>query len=82
LWFNSNDHLPPHFHAERAGDWQVKVYFMRTKAEMVEVVYATRAKHPTQRELRDLLVQSETHRVALLKEFEAKVNVKGPGAKR
>ena len=82
LWFNSNDHLPPHFHAERLGDWEVKVHFMRDRSEMVEVVYTARPRHPSKRELRTLLEQSETHRVALLEEFEAKVNIKGPGAER
>jgi hypothetical protein len=48
---------------------------------MVEVVYTARPRHPSKRELRALLEQSETHRVALLEEFEAKVNVKGRGAK-
>lgn len=82
LWFNSNDHLPPHFHGERLGDWEIKVHFMRARSEMVEVVYTTRPRHPTKRELKELLLQSEKLRVALLKEFEDKVNVKAPGAKR
>lgn len=82
LWFNSNDHLPPHFHAERLGDWQIKVHFMRVQSEMVEVVYTARPRHPTKGELKELLLQAETHRVALLKEFDRKVNVKGPGSKR
>ena len=82
LWFNSNDHLPPHFHAERLGDWEIKVHFMRVRSEMVELVYTARPRHPTKRELRDLLLQSERHRVDLLKEFEDKVNVKSPGSRR
>jgi hypothetical protein len=82
LWFNSNDHLLPHFQSERLGDWEIKVHFMRARSEMVEVVYTTRPRHPTKRELKELLLQSEKLRVALLKEFEDKVNVKGPGARR
>lgn len=82
LWFNSNDRLPPHFHAERAGDWEVKVHFMRDRSEMIEVVYTCRSGHPTKKELKALLERSERHRVSLLEEFEAKVNVKGPGTKR
>lgn len=82
LWFNSNDHLPPHFHAERLGCWEIKVHFMRAASEMVEIVYTAYARRPSKSELKELLKQSERSRVALLKEFEAKVNVKGPGAKR
>jgi hypothetical protein len=22
VWFNSNDHLPPHFHVENEDDWE------------------------------------------------------------
>jgi hypothetical protein len=82
LWFNSDDHLPPHFHAEKCGDWQVKVHFMRARSEMVEVVYTRRPRHPTKGELRALLKQAEAHRLALFEEWEANVNVKSPGPSR
>ncbi|MEY4582270.1 MAG: hypothetical protein RL701_6973 [Pseudomonadota bacterium] len=82
LWFNSNDHLPPHFHAELSGDWHVKVHFMRDRSEMIEVVYTSRPRQPRGRDLKELLQQAEAHRVPLLREFEAKVSVKVPGAKR
>jgi hypothetical protein len=36
----SNDHEPPHFHARRAGEWEVKVHFLLEPAEMIEVVWA------------------------------------------
>ena len=26
LFFNSLDHLPPHFHARRRGEWEIRVY--------------------------------------------------------
>jgi hypothetical protein len=25
LFFNSLDHLPPHFHARRPGEWEIRV---------------------------------------------------------
>lgn len=28
LFFNSLDHLPPHFHARRPGEWEIRVYFL------------------------------------------------------
>ena len=29
LWFNSNDHLPPHFHVNKTGEWEIRIYFLR-----------------------------------------------------
>ena len=41
LWFYSNDHLPPHFHAKRKGQWEVRVNFLEsTPARMFSVVWA------------------------------------------
>jgi hypothetical protein len=28
LWFYSNDHEPPHFHAKRNGEWEMRVKFL------------------------------------------------------
>jgi hypothetical protein len=28
FWFNSSDHLPPHLHARRRGEWEVRIYFL------------------------------------------------------
>jgi len=38
LWFNSSDHLPPHFHARKPGEWEVRVYILVTTAE--ELAYS------------------------------------------
>jgi hypothetical protein len=67
--------LPPHFHAERADEWEVRVRFLRKRSEMKEIVYG----RPRQSELKKLLEQAEAHREELLREWEAKVNVKTPG---
>ena len=37
LWIWSEDHEPPHFNAQRSGQWQVKVYFVQAQNEMIEV---------------------------------------------
>jgi hypothetical protein len=37
-WFNSDDHLPPHFHAEKSGEWEVRVRFRLDPNEMIEVL--------------------------------------------
>jgi hypothetical protein len=54
LWFNSNDHLPPHLHAERPGAWEVRVHFLRERREMFDVVWSTLKNSPGKAELRPL----------------------------
>lgn len=46
LWFNSDDHLPPHFHAEKPGEWEVRVYFLRAAAEMFELSWSMATGDP------------------------------------
>lgn len=75
LWFNSHDHLPPHFHAERPGEWQVRVFFLREGDEMFEVVYSTRANRPSRADVKVLARESTGHRVALLAAWERVVLV-------
>lgn len=68
LWFWSNDHEPPHFHAKRRGEWEVKVNFLLPEAEMVELVWA--GKRPSQKTLRQLTSLAAQHRAALLAQWE------------
>jgi len=71
FWFWSNDHDPPHFHAKKIGEWEIKVYFAKAAAEMIEQVWG---KGPSGKVLRDLKKLVEDHRAELLAEWEAKVN--------
>ena len=32
LWFWFDDHIPPHFHVKKAGDWEIKVHVLETTA--------------------------------------------------
>ena len=82
LWFNSDDHLPPHFHAEKRGKWEVRVRFMREPEEMIDVVYSESQGRPSRSDLKELRRLAERHRAALLEEWEAKVGVKDPGPDR
>jgi hypothetical protein len=82
LWFNSDDHLPPHLHAEKSGEWEVRVYFLRDRAEMFDTKWTTRPGRPSRGELRDLAALVEGSRAALLAEWEQKVNVQMPGGER
>jgi Domain of unknown function (DUF4160) len=74
LWFYSNDHEPPHFHAKRRGEWEYKVNFMLPPDEMFELIRSTK-KAQLSRGDRKLLEQMvEQHRFEILREWEAKVN--------
>jgi hypothetical protein len=79
LWFNSADHKPSHFHAEKTGVWEVRVYFLRDPSEMVEKKWGD---DPKAAELKKLRTLAETHRLSLLEEWERKVSVKDPGPDR
>jgi hypothetical protein len=76
LWFNSADHKPPHFHAERPGVWEVRVYFLRDRSEMVEKKWGD---GPKRGKLKRLLTLAELKRADLLAEWERKVCIKDPG---
>jgi Domain of unknown function (DUF4160) len=69
IWFWSNDHEPPHFHAMRRGDWEVKVHFLFDASAMVELVWAE--KPPSKKVLRELTTLAERHRVELLQQWQA-----------
>jgi len=79
LWFNSADHKPPHFHAEKTAAWEVRVFFMRDPTEMVELIWGDEPKAADFKTLRKL---TAAHRVQLLEEWEQKVVVKDPGPDR
>lgn len=68
MWFWSHDHEPPHFHAKREGEWEVKVHFLRAAGEMIELVWADRK--PQSRIVRELARLAEEHRLELLEEWE------------
>ena len=68
LWFWSEDHEPPHFHAKRAGEWEVKLKFLLGPGEMIEFLWVD--KRPTSRALKELTRLAEEHRMALLEQWE------------
>ncbi|MEW4526950.1 DUF4160 domain-containing protein [Maioricimonas sp. JC845] len=69
IWFWSNDHEPPHFHAKRDGEWEVRVHFLLDPSEMIEVCWSRRP--PTSRTLKDLTALAEQHRERLLQQWES-----------
>ena len=68
IWFWSHDHEPPHFHAMRSGEWEVKVHFLFEPAEMIETVWAE--KKPSGKMLKSLTSLAQRHRVALFEQWE------------
>ena len=77
IWFWSNDHEPPHFHAKRNGEWEVKVCFMLDQSEMIEVE-AWSKKTPPKKTLKELTSNAENHRVDLLKQWQEIRDKEGP----
>jgi hypothetical protein len=68
IWFWSNDHEPPHFHVKRSGEWEVKVNFLLDRSEMIQFVWSK--KDPSKKLLKELTSLAESHRVALLEQWE------------
>lgn len=77
IWFNSKDHLPPHFHAEKKDEWEVRVMFMRDPPE-IEFAWGSA---PSGRDKKELLAAASKFRLELFDEWEKAVCVKEPGAK-
>ena len=76
LWFNSSDHLPPHFHARRAGEWELRVFFLLcTETHMdVSVKWIDRKRGVSRKHLEALQEGAVRFRVELLDEWEGKVD--------
>jgi len=85
-WFNSADHLPPHFHVEKPGEWEIKVVFRKDRSEMFETVWPKNPKRkgakPKPAELAHIAEKVEAHRAELLEQWEQVVNVTAPGPQR
>ena len=75
LWFYSNDHEPPHFHAKRRGQWEFKVLFLEAAEDMFELVGAAKKKQMSKADREFLQEMVEAHRFEILREWEQKVNL-------
>ncbi len=73
LWFWSADHEPPHFHAKKSGEWEVKVWFLLAPKQMIEV--ARSGKKPTANTIKKLCELTEQHRVELLDQWSEIHNI-------
>ena len=68
IWFWSNDHEPPHFHAKKSGEWEVKVHFLLPVEEMLELEWSVKTPHS--KTLKELCRLAEVHRASLLRQWE------------
>jgi len=73
LWFFSHDHLPPHFHAKRRGQWEVRVFFLEGSNKMFEVVWL-RGREVPRADIRLLEENVTAKRAEILEEWERKVH--------
>jgi hypothetical protein len=75
VYFNSSDHLPPHFHAGKPGEWGIRVYLQTTTSDFLDykVIWPLGGgpRAPVLKELRESVI---AHREDLLLEWERKVN--------
>jgi Domain of unknown function (DUF4160) len=72
-WFFSNGHLPPHFHAKRKGQWEIRVHFLESSAsEMFHVVWRKGEEIP-RIDTKLLEEKVAAHRAEILEEWERKV---------
>jgi hypothetical protein len=74
LWFYSNDHEPPHFHARRKGEWEYRVRFLESVNEMFELVSSMKKAQMSKADREKLRKMVETHRMEILQEWEQKVS--------
>ena len=81
LWFNSSDHLPPHFHARKPGSWEIRVFFLLCSDGHLESEkkWPPGRPSPRNREREAILRATLEHRAELLEEWEQKVRTKEVG---
>jgi len=71
LWFFSNDHNPPHFHAKKRGEWEYRVNFLEAENAMLEIKWGEKEMPKAFRKI--LVGTVAKYRAPLLMEWEAKV---------
>ncbi|MBI4704508.1 MAG: DUF4160 domain-containing protein [Deltaproteobacteria bacterium] len=79
IWFNSDDHLPPHFHLATTS-WEIRVRFLREADDMIQPCWGRAG--PTGAQRRRITKAAEEHRAELLQEWEAKVVTRTPGSEK
>ena len=72
----SNDHLPPHFHVKKTGEWEIRVEIRETTENMLafSVKWPSDFDGPSSNTRKALRTSVVEHREELLEEWEEKVN--------
>jgi len=73
LWYSSSDHLPPHLHARRRGEWEIRVYFLLCTDDELVFDCKWAKKDPSTKVLSRIRKAVVEHRAELLREWEQKV---------
>ena len=68
LWFWSNDHEPPHFHAKRKQEWEISVNFLESESKMF--VTKWQQKPCSSRDKKALQHMVRKYRMQLIREWE------------
>lgn len=76
MWFWSGDHLPPHFHAKKPGEWEMRIHILETrKGELsFDLKWGDGPSGKLKGELAKLVVK---HREALYEEWSLKTRTEG-----
>ena len=70
MWFYSGDHQPPHFHAQRPGHWDARVFILEDDERMIQVIRPPNGRiHAKDR--RAIVAGVKHHRIGLMEEWEA-----------
>ena len=80
LWFNPDDHMPPHFHARKPGEWVVKVDIDSSSEKnlVYEVVWCRGVRRILGTYRVQLAQMVAAHRAELVAEWDQRVLVKEP----
>jgi hypothetical protein len=73
LWINSSDHAPPHFHAKRRGQWEIRVFFLECTEHRLSFNVKWGRRGPSAADRAAILELVLEQRAALLQEWEQKV---------
>lgn len=68
-WSWSNDHEPPHFHAKKAGEWEVAVHFLEARSRMLQYKGWSK-RNLSRQEAKCLLENCERSRAELFEQWE------------
>lgn len=77
-FFRSNDHLPPHFHVKKKGEWEIRVYIITSTEKLHYSVKFPKNKKQflSSKEEKSILAFVIKNREKLYLDWENKVCVK------